>query len=354
MTICVTTFKGSSPFFRSAVPARASAPIAPSPDSPSHEPQDLVRTGRSRTTEAGPTSPGTNAAPSRPLVEVELPQPKAFLQSGVEEAWPGGPLVCELPERLETCPPHDPYRSDENSWNPIAEAQLEAFLDRCRTGEIVDPVAVFDFDGTICKDDIGEGFLKWLIANGNLQDVDYSQDIYGQYEAAVQKDHATGYAFAVQLMQGIEEEKLREWAQNFANDFVPSHVFPKQRELIARLGEAGVDVHIVSASNRWLVEAAGPLVGVAADHAVGVQSEVKDGKLTNEIIPPVTYRQGKVEAIRKYVGEKVDFAAGNAWTDYEMCQFAGEMALMINPDQQGPDCLFRDALGQGWAVQKWG
>ncbi|MEW6282485.1 MAG: HAD-IB family phosphatase, partial [Candidatus Eremiobacterota bacterium] len=194
---------------------------------------------------------------------------------------------------LELLKAGDPHYSDLDRWNPEVEQRLESFLADVRAGKIEHPTAVFDFDGTLCKRDIGERFLQWLIDEQKIQ------GSYSDYEEAVKRDPAEGYALAVKMMKGVAEESLKAWAAPFAAEHVQANVFPKQRELVSQLQEAGVDVWIVSASNRWVVEAAAPLLGIDPEQAVGISAVVRDGKLTDEIEGPVTYREGKVEAIRK-------------------------------------------------------
>ncbi len=264
------------------------------------------------------------------------------------------PFSREMIEKAVGATP-DPYLSDQSSWNPEVEKRIDSFISRVKAGEIENPTAVFDADGTLWRDDIGERFLQWLIKNRHLQGVDYSKDIYGEYEKMLEKDTGAAYAMATKLMNGINEKELIKWASDFFPSHFSSNVFPKQRELISRLQEAGVDVWIVSASNRWIVEGAAPHMGVSNDHVVGIQTEVKNGKLTDTIIPPVTYRQGKVDAIKKYIAGKVDFAAGNSMTDFEMLSFANDTSLVINPRDSGPpDSNLMSLAQQGnWAIQKW-
>lgn len=234
-------------------------------------------------------------------------------------------------------------------WNPAVSARLDDFLARVGRGEIEHPTAVFDFDGTLCQDDIGERFLKWQIAEHKLRDVDYGRDIYQDYEHEVKRDTASGYAMAVKLMKGLEERDVRAWAADFAKDHVSRFAFPCQAALVDRMLRAGVDVWIVSASSQHLVEAAAPLFGVAPDHAVGIRAGVQDGRLSGETVGPITYRQGKVEAIDERVGRRPDFASGNSMADSEMLASAGQLALAINPSQP----LQERALAEGWAIQEW-
>jgi hypothetical protein len=69
-------------------------------------------------------------------------------------------------------------------------------------------IAVFDADGTLWNDDIGEAFLRRLIQERRLIGVDYSSDIYAHYESRVKQDRCAGYGWAVQLMHGLYEEDI--------------------------------------------------------------------------------------------------------------------------------------------------
>jgi len=241
------------------------------------------------------------------------------------------------------------YMSPDGQWNADVERRLDAFIDRVERGEIAHPTAVFDFDGTLCRQDIGENFLKWQVANRKLQGVDYSRDIFQDYQDEVKKDHATGYAMCVRIMKGLQERDVRAWAADFAREHTDQHAFERQKALVDRLLKAGVDVWIVSASAQVLVEAAAPHLGIAPDHAIGIRGEIKDGKFTGEIVGPVTYRQGKVDAIDGTIQRRPNFASGNSWTDYEILQYASEEALMINPAAD----LLTASEGNGWAIQQW-
>jgi hypothetical protein len=61
---------------------------------------------------------------------------------------------------------------------------------------------VTDADGTLWSDDIGEGFLKALIAEGALVSPEARGDVWAAYEERVRRDKASGYAWAAQQWLG--------------------------------------------------------------------------------------------------------------------------------------------------------
>jgi phosphoserine phosphatase len=118
-------------------------------------------------------------------------------------------------------------------------------------------------------------------------------------------------------------------------------VHPEMQNLMASLRSAGIDVYVVTASLKQVVEVfAGPEgfgYNVPADHVLGMELEANaDGKLLPAYkagwVP--TYRAGKVEAIRRKLGGRGDpvFAAGDSDGDVEMLsEFRGtKLALILN------------------------
>jgi phosphoserine phosphatase len=254
---------------------------------------------------------------------------------------------------------NDHYKSDINSWNPQSEARLEDFFGKIKTGIIKKPVAVFDADGTLWQNDVGEGFFMWLIKNKKLVGVDYSKDIYKEYETILAKEPDKAFSMAVAIMAGIKEDDLKIWAEEHFDTF-KNNVYPKQKELIKKLQDAGVDVWIVSASNKWSVDAGAKYMGIDSDHVIAMNVKVLNGKLTDELLPPVLHGPGKVEAIKKYIGNKIDFVCGNSMSDYDMLAFSSSFSLIINPSEKiitiGDNkntSLLKESKKNGWTIQKW-
>lgn len=235
-----------------------------------------------------------------------------------------------------------------NNWDKKILKKLDDFFRKLASGKIVNPVAVFDADGTLWRNDLGEGLFQWLINNRKLNGVDYSKDIYREYEELVRKDPGVGYKRAVTIMKGIIEKDLRQWSNDFFQNQFKHNVFSEQKELIKNLQTAGVRVWIVSASNRWTIEEAAPYMGIDPSNVIAMKTEVIKGKITDTFIPPILYGRGKVDAIKKYIGDRVHFVSGNSMGDYEMLDFASEFSLVINPDE----ALLKLAEKKNWNIQK--
>lgn len=119
-------------------------------------------------------------------------------------------------------------------------------------------------------------------------------------------------------------------------------VFPEMQDLIAAFGEHGIEVFIVSASFKPVVETFSGIgnfgYNVAADHVIAMELATD---ASGKILPEYkagwikTQRQGKVDAINQVIksglGKNWDplFAAGDSDGDYEMMTAFPDMKLSL-------------------------
>jgi phosphoserine phosphatase/predicted acylesterase/phospholipase RssA len=101
-------------------------------------------------------------------------------------------------------------------------------------------------------------------------------------------------------------------------------------ELIDDLQKKDWNVWIVTASNVYAARVAARALGVPADHVLGIALKSQRGstRLTSEIVMPLTYREGKVLALRSH-GVRPVLAAGDSTTDLEMLRDAS-VSIVVN------------------------
>ncbi len=230
-----------------------------------------------------------------------------------------------------------------DDFSASTNARLDALIAASPPGS----VAVFDADGTLWADDIGESFFEWLIEGRRLLGVDYSRDIFADYVALCERDKAVGYGSIGPIMAGIEEETLNRWCADYFAAHFEARIFKAQAALVDRLHGAGWQVWIVSASPRWIVAAGGVRLGIPAARSLGVDVVVEGGVLTDRLIEPVPCGPGKAALIEARVGVRPTLASGNAMTDLEMMLMATGLTLAINPSE----ALREEATRRGWAVE---
>ncbi|PID72691.1 MAG: hypothetical protein CSB34_00860 [Desulfobulbus propionicus] len=141
-----------------------------------------------------------------------------------------------------------------------------------------------------------------------------------------------------QTVERTLDEPFGTITTSFAKGLRP---YQEMQDLMQWLSEHGVTCCVISASTEWLVRATAKTLGYAVQpqNIYGIRTTVaSDGILKAEMLPeyPLTFREGKAEVIRKFIGKTPVLVAGDADTDYEMLTFANvPLRLIINRNQKG-------------------
>lgn len=202
--------------------------------------------------------------------------------------------------------------------------------------------AAFDADGTLWADDIGEAFLRDLEREGRVP-----AGAWRTYEARHAEDPVGAYGWAVSVMAGLPEAEVRARAERFFPLHFAPRLFPAVRALVEALVSGGVRVAIVSASNRWLVEAAARALRVP--HVAGVAVEIEGGVLTERVVHPLPAGEGKVHWARALLGAAPSLAVGNGAIDLELLRSAAHR-LVICPADDPQTALAVEGRRAGWPV----
>jgi phosphoserine phosphatase len=211
--------------------------------------------------------------------------------------------------------------------------------------EVPGGLAVFDADGTLWREDIGEAFLRHLIKLGWVKLPDGS-DPYAAYERAVDRDKKTGYAYAAQLMAGLSQSAVEAEAVFFASEWVPSRLIADTAALIELCRAAGLRPFVVSASARPIVIAAAPLAGFEAASCRGIETAVRGGTYTDELVQPITYAAGKIVSAQQ--AGRIALACGDSLLgDLPMLE-AAKLAVAVAPRAGSP--LSAEAHRRAWPV----
>jgi len=237
------------------------------------------------------------------------------------------------------------------SPDPVADLQLSPGA-RAAVGPLLDApaagrVVAFDADGTLWRGDVGEELLRALIAEDRLPRHRGRRDLYEEYEARVARDPASGYAFAVEVLEGWDETALQAYCRDFFRQVFERQLFPFTRPLVSALLAAGHEVWVVSASAVWAVIPGAAFLGIPPERVIAVQADVEGGRLTGRARSPVPCGEGKVELLRAR-GIRPALAVGNGDLDEPMLAYA-ERALVIAPSGHD-NGLVQAAARRGWPV----
>lgn len=217
-------------------------------------------------------------------------------------------------------------------WSDIDSSIARALTKAASSGER--PVAVFDADGTLWDEDAGETFFQWQLDHCGFQHL--PEDPWAHYRNWKKRDPHGAYAWLAQISAGRDLADVREWAKTCFDSHQPWPVFRSIQDLFTRLHQAGFEIYIVTASVKWAVEPASfHLLGVRPENVLGIETEAVVNQLGMHIITervklPITYRQGKADALLKATGgRRPVFAAGNTLGDIALLDIATDFKLMI-------------------------
>jgi phosphoserine phosphatase len=220
-------------------------------------------------------------------------------------------------------------------------------------------IAVFDADGTLWDTDLGENFFSYLI---DQKLIHLPKDPWNYYTELKQKnnDPREAYLWLAQILSGKDITEVQNWAEDALKAMQPFSIFPEQKKLIDLFLMHEVQVYIVTASVKWAVEPGAKILGIKPSHVIGVETEINDGVVSKTGVLPVTYKEGKVEALLKATqGAKPFFASGNTMGDYALLEAATDIRLAVSAASRD-DRLFKTekellAIAQksGWFAHRF-
>lgn len=191
-------------------------------------------------------------------------------------------------------------------------------------------VAVFDADGTLWDCDLGENFFQYQIDHKQVPLPDNPFEHYLDLKK-INNDPRPAYVWLAQINKNLPLQKVRGWADQAFASIAPNPIFEEQQKLIQLLRENDVDVFIVTASIKWAVEPGARALGLSNNSVIGVETEVHDGTISERPVHPITYRMGKVEALKKHIGTRIPFlASGNSIGDFELLDFSSDIKLVVS------------------------
>lgn len=220
-------------------------------------------------------------------------------------------------------------------------------------------VAAFDFDNTLVRGDFGEAVMFSLIDKGLsehlLQFSSYFENqssaelVYSQRKKEPVQFHNfidteynshlnnRGLSFAYRwtsfLFSGyssgeLHNESIHVWNQNQTS---PNGVKPylEMLDLIQFLLESNWKVYIVTASPSICIQAISNHFQIQPENVIGMNLSESKGRLTQKIIEPYTYGEGKVEAL-SIAGQRADLAFGDSFNDYPLLQSARSKGILLD------------------------
>lgn len=250
------------------------------------------------------------------------------------------------------CKSSEPVIHAINGFSEQANAELADFFHRTHTHE-GRKVAVFDGDGTV----IGQAphyLADECMYEYALRHAEQRPGLIA--EMKTQSNVSLPYVEGrVRYLAGMTLDDMRAMGTDCFRRMYQNKIYPPMRELIDLLKSNGFEVWIVTASPEAMYQGfLSESFGIPLTNIVGVKSVIRNGVVTDEIIPPVPQDEGKKLAIETFVQERPLLVGGNSRGDKEMIEFSRDLKLIVNPDEHvAPDqdmSMADYAKQHGWLI----
>lgn len=214
-------------------------------------------------------------------------------------------------------------------------------------------LAIFDLDETLIGGNSPSLWGRYLGAQGwlDLQEFVPREQAMVRLYAERKLTLEEYLAFTLQPLAGRTPAECRVQADRFAAEVITPLFYAEAVECLARHRGAGDDILVISATQRFLVEAICAQLDI--QHALGTDMEVVDGRYTGRTQGILTYREGKIEALHAWQHQHDRHT--------EACHFYSDsqndlplLSAVDIPHAVNPDPTLRaHAEAHGWDILDW-
>ncbi len=202
-----------------------------------------------------------------------------------------------------------------------------------------------DWDDTLLEGDCSLHLLRTMdAARGTVWFETY-------FEQLAAHGRAVAYPLIAQWWAGTLPHETTELLARIGSDAFDHGVLrfrAEMEDLCRALQARGWTVWVVTASPGLLVAPLAARLGIPRERVLGMYLRVgADGRFTEEVIPPVTWGEGKWAALSQRIDGPLVLAAGDSASDAPMMR-AAQHALLLD----GHDAALREeARAAGWMIQ---
>jgi HAD superfamily hydrolase (TIGR01490 family) len=214
--------------------------------------------------------------------------------------------------------------------------------------------AFFDLDKTLMEGSSAFHFGRAAYRAGMLDRRQLVRDAWANVKFRLRGSTDEGTELLKKrVLESIAGERQRDLARlgpDVLGGILPL-VYRQMLQIAWNHQDEGRPVYIVTAASQELAETLAQVL--VFDGGIGMRSEVRDGVYTGRLAGPMTYRQGKADAIRELAErEGIDLEESYAYSDSEsdlpMLRAVGH-PVAVNPDSE----LYRVAREEGWEIVRF-
>jgi len=215
-------------------------------------------------------------------------------------------------------------------------------------------LAIFDLDHTLINGDSDYLWGEYMVEKGIVDEQAYrerNQLFYLDYQRGT-LDNDQYLAFALEPLTHYSLEELYAWRRDYVEQCIKPLVARGTADLLDSHRKRNHELMIISATNLFVSEPIGQMLGVAT--VLATEPEIIDNRYTGRFLGTPTYQQGKVTALREWLGERADELANS----YFYSDSLNDLALLeqVNhPVAVSPDANLKAiAEARNWKIIELG
>lgn len=175
--------------------------------------------------------------------------------------------------------------------------------------------AFFDLDRTLIAGFSATAFVREWITSGRATPADVAASAAAATAFQLgQKNFSAFISESLGMVRGLTEAEFRAIGERIFGHTIAANIFPESRALVDAHRAKGHSLAVISSATRSQVAPVARELGI--EHVFCTELEVKDGKLTGDIVRPPCYGQGKADAAVKFAREHgIELADSYFYTD---------------------------------------
>jgi len=213
-------------------------------------------------------------------------------------------------------------------------------------------VAFFDLDGTLIFGFSVAAVFRERVLSGNVPLRDAARQCLSLLGHGISgSGYAELLAEAAESLAGVPEQELVDLGERVFEKHLAGAMYPESRALVRAHQARGHTVAVLSSATRYQVA---PVAReLAIEHVLCNHFEVVDGLFTGDVIEPVVYALGKLEAARTFCDARgIDL--GQCWFYSDGLEDLPLLEAVGKPRPLNPDATLAEvARRRDWPVRRF-
>jgi HAD superfamily hydrolase (TIGR01490 family) len=215
-------------------------------------------------------------------------------------------------------------------------------------------IALFDLDHTLIPLDSDYEWGQFLVRIGAVDREAFSRrnaEFYAQYEAGT-LDPIEYLEFALGTLARFPRRQLDAWHDQFMAEVIQLGIRKPAIDLVKRHQDAGDEVVIITATNRFVTAPIAATLGVR-NLIAALPEETPEGEITGKLLGIPTSGPGKVVHLNDWLAVQ-----GKTLSSFARSYFYSDsqndiplLSVVTDPVATNPNALLRaHANAQGWSI----